>query len=37
MLQTCFGIYVVLALFAFLFVWGVIVKIHRYDGENEGL
>jgi hypothetical protein len=33
MLQTCFGIYIVLALFAFLFVWGAIVKTTSYDEE----
>jgi hypothetical protein len=37
MLQTCFGIYVVLALFTFLLFWGTMVKIHRYDEENEGM
>ena len=37
MLQTCFGIYIVLALFTFLIIWGTIIKIKRYDGENEGL
>jgi len=34
MLQTCFGIYIVLALFTFLFVWGAIVKAKRYDEEQ---
>jgi len=33
MLQTCFGIYSILALFAFLFVWGAMVKTKRYDEE----
>jgi hypothetical protein len=37
MLQTCFGIYIVLALFTFLFFWGTIVKTHQYDEENEGM
>ena len=37
MLQTCFGIYIVLALFTFLFIWGTIVKTKRYDGENKGM
>lgn len=34
MLQTCFGIYIVLALFTFLFVWGAIVKTNRHDEEQ---
>jgi hypothetical protein len=37
MLQTCFGIYIVLALFTFLLFWGTIVKAHPYDEENEGM
>jgi hypothetical protein len=37
MLQTCFGIYIVLALFTFLFFWGTLVKVQQYDGENEGV
>ena len=36
MLQTCFGVYLVLALFTFLIFLGTIVKIHQYDEENEG-
>lgn len=36
MLQTCFGIYIVLALFTFLFFWGTLAKVRQYDEENEG-
>lgn len=37
MLQTCFSVYLILALFTSLIFWGTIVKIHRYDEENEGM
>ena len=37
MLHTCFGIYVVFALFTFLLFWGTIVKTHPQDEENEGI
>jgi hypothetical protein len=36
MWQTCFGIYVVLALLTFLFFWATVVKAQRYDERNEG-
>ena len=35
MLQTCFSVYLVLALFTALIFWGTMVKIHRYDEANE--
>jgi hypothetical protein len=37
MLQTCFGIYIVLALFTFLLFWGTIVKAQQFDETNEGM
>jgi nitrogen fixation-related uncharacterized protein len=35
MLQICFGIYAILALLAFLFFWGTVVKAQQYDEQNE--
>jgi hypothetical protein len=37
MLQTCFGIYAVLAVFTFLIFWGTFVRIYRHDEEHEGM
>jgi len=37
MLQACFGIYIVLALFAFLIVLGTVIKAHQYDERNDGV
>jgi len=35
MLQTCFGIYIVLAMFTFLIFWGTLAKARRYDEEKS--
>ena len=34
MLQTCFGIYVVLGMFTFLFLWSILAKAQRSDDET---
>jgi len=34
MLQICFGIYVVLGMFTFLFFWGILAKARRSDEEK---
>jgi len=36
MLQTCFGIYIVLALFTLLIFWGTFVEALRQDEEKKG-
>ena len=36
MLQTCFGIYIVLALLTFLFFWDSFVEAGRHDEEKKG-
>ena len=33
MLQTCFGIYIVLALLIFLGFWGTLVEAHQRNEE----
>jgi len=34
MLQICFGIYVVLGMFTFLFLWSILAKARRSDEEK---
>ena len=34
MLQICFGIYVVLGMFIFLFFWSILAKARRSDEEQ---
>jgi len=35
MIETCFGIYMIFAVLAFLFFWGTVVKAQRYDERDE--
>ena len=35
MLQTCFGVYLVLALFTFLIFWGTFMEAQHHDGEGQ--
>jgi hypothetical protein len=34
MLQICFGIYIVIGMFTFLFFWGILAKAQRSDEEK---
>jgi hypothetical protein len=34
MLQICFGIYIVISMFAFLFFWGILARTRRSDEEK---
>jgi|GEM_PF-1512039 hypothetical protein len=34
MLQTCFGVYLVLALFTFLIFWGTFIEAQQHDGDG---
>jgi len=35
MLQTCFGVYLVLALFTFLIFWGTFMDAQQHDGDRQ--
>lgn len=35
MLQTCFGVYFVLALFTFLIFWGTFMEAQQHDGDQQ--
>ncbi len=35
MLQTCFGVYLVLALFTFLIFWGTLIDAQYHDGDRQ--
>jgi len=34
MLQTCFGIYIVVGMFTFLFFWSILARTQRSDEEK---
>jgi hypothetical protein len=34
MLQTCFGVYLILALFTFLIFWGTFIEAQQRDGDG---
>jgi hypothetical protein len=35
MLHICFGIYIVISMFTFLFFWGILAKARRTDEETS--